>query len=392
MGWEILIALSIMMGLEFAIRGSWAPVLSARLLGPLKMTGKQAGWIYAMYPLMCIFAPLIAGQIVDRWIATEVFLGIAHFASGIALLFAARMTKFRGLLILIAIHCLFFSPTLGLVNSLTFTHLTNPKVEFFWVRLWGSVAWMLVGWCLSVWRRSGKLQFSGSDALLLGALLSFVMAIFCPIFLPHTPPPGGSASSWKPIIDFFSDTNILVFLGISLLVTTQLQFYYMATSKFLEDIGFNHANVPALMTVAQLAEIVTMAVVLPYVLPYIGYRWTLAIGPLLWCAMYLIYVLQRPRWLVIACMALHGLAFAFFLDAAVIYVNHVSPAEIRGTVQSVYVSITLGLGLFIGTHITGFTLDYFRHEEKTNWRRVFSVPCVTLILGSVAFILFFTDK
>ena len=109
------------MALEFAIRGSWAPVLSARLLGPLKMTGKQAGWIYAMYPLTCIAAPLIAGQIVDRWIATEWFLGAAHLVSGIALLAAARMTKFRWLLALIGIHCLFFSPTLGLVNSLTFS-------------------------------------------------------------------------------------------------------------------------------------------------------------------------------------------------------------------------------------------------------------------------------
>ena len=40
-----------MMGLEYAVWGAWMPVLAVRLLGPLKMTGKQTGWIYATFPL-----------------------------------------------------------------------------------------------------------------------------------------------------------------------------------------------------------------------------------------------------------------------------------------------------------------------------------------------------
>ncbi len=394
MTWQIYLALSTMMALEFAIRGSWAPVLSARLLGPLGMTGKQAGWIYAMYPLTCIAAPLVAGQIVDRWIATEWFLGGAHLISGLALLAAARMTQFRWLLSLIAIHCLFFSPTLGLVNSLTFTHLDNPEVEYFWVRVWASISWMAVGWTLSIWRRSGKFAFKGSDALLLGAILSFAMAVFCPLCLPHTPPPGGSdwASSWDPFVELLGNPNVLIFLGISLIASTQLQFYYFGTSKFLEDIGCRHANIPALMSVAQLAEIVATAQVLPLLLPRIGYQWTLAIGPLLWVAMYAVYVIQRPRWLVVASMGLHGFAFAFFFDAAIVYLNQIAPPEIRGTVQSLYTMVTLGLGLFIGTHFTGLVLDRYRSEGKYNWRAVFATPCITLALCALAFVVFFTEQ
>ncbi len=57
------IKLSAMMFLEYAIWGAWYPVLAARLLGPLKFSGKQTGWIYAAIPLGCIFMPLVAGQI-----------------------------------------------------------------------------------------------------------------------------------------------------------------------------------------------------------------------------------------------------------------------------------------------------------------------------------------
>jgi hypothetical protein len=392
--WQIYLALSTMMALEFAIRGSWGPVLSSRLLGPLGMTGRQAGWIYAMYPLTCIAAPLVAGQIVDRWIATEWFLGVAHLVSGLALLAAARATTFRWLLVLIGIHCLFFSPTLGLVNSLTFTHLSNPKVEYFWVRVWASISWMAVGWVLSLWRRSGKFAFQGSDALLLAAMLSFAMALFCVVCVPHTPPSGGSnwASVWAPLVEMLSHRNMLIFLAISLIATTQLQFYYMGTAPFLEAIGCRHANVPAIMTVAQVAEIVATAQVLPLVLPRIGYQWTLAIGPLLWAAMYTAYVIQRPRWLVVASMALHGFAFAFFFDAAIVYMNQVAPTAIRGTAQSLYIVVTLGLGLFLGTRLTGLVLDRCRVEGGHRWRAVFAGPCVVLTLCALAFIIYFTEQ
>jgi predicted MFS family arabinose efflux permease len=297
------------------------------------------------------------------------------------------------LLTLIGIHCLFFSPTLGLVNSLTFTHLSNPKVEYFWVRVWASLAWMAVGVVLSLWRRSGKLAFKGSDALLLAAFLSFGMAAFCATCVPHTPPSGGAhwAAAWDPLVAMLSQRSMLMLLGISLVATTQLQFYYMGTAPFLEAIGCRHANVPAIMTVAQVAEVAATAWAAPFVLKHIGYQWTLALGPLLWAAMYLTYVIQRPRWLVIASMALHGFAFAFFFDAAIVYVNQVAPTAIRGTAQSLYTVVTLGLGLFLGTHFTGFVLDRCRTAGGYRWRAVFATPCVTLVLCALAFVLYFTE-
>ncbi len=59
------IKLSAVMALEYAVWGAWMPVLAARLLGPLKFSGKQTGWIYATLPLACIVSPLISGQLAD---------------------------------------------------------------------------------------------------------------------------------------------------------------------------------------------------------------------------------------------------------------------------------------------------------------------------------------
>ena len=120
------------------------------------MNGKQLGWIYATLPLACIVAPMAAGQIVDRWMATEYYLAIAHLLGGLFLLAAARTNRFLPLFLLMLGHCLCFAPTLSQVNSLTFAHLPNPQVNYFRVRMWGAVSWVLIGWMLSLWRRSGK--------------------------------------------------------------------------------------------------------------------------------------------------------------------------------------------------------------------------------------------
>ena len=57
MTWALYLSLSAMMFLEYAIWGAWFPVLAARLLGPLKMTGKQTGWIYGALFLAFIISP-----------------------------------------------------------------------------------------------------------------------------------------------------------------------------------------------------------------------------------------------------------------------------------------------------------------------------------------------
>ena len=82
------------------------------------------------------------------------------------------------------------------------------------------------------------------------------------------------------------------------------------------------------MTMAQMATVVSMAVVLPYVFPHLGYRWTLVVGHVFWVCLYLVYVLQPPRWVIVASQGFQGLGFAFFFDGAIVYVNQVAPPEI----------------------------------------------------------------
>lgn len=262
-----------------------------------------------------------------------------HLLGGVFLLAAARATRFMPLFLLMLGHCLCFAPTLAMVNSLTFAHMPNPEVNYFRVRMWGAVSWVLIGWMLSLWRRSGKLQVKGADSLVLAAVCSFVMGLYC-FTLPHTPPAhtGAGALPFIKALSLFNQPTFLIFMVISFVVTTQLQFYYLGTSRFLEDIGTSHAAIPAAMSIAQVAQVVAMAAILPPIFAPLGYRWIMALGTGFWLVMFLLYACMKPRGLVVGSMALHGLAYAFFFDAAYIYINsalagrhpRLGPGALRG--------------------------------------------------------------
>ena len=378
------------MFLEFAVWGAWAPVLASHLVGPLKMTGKQTGWIYATLWLGCIVSPFIGGQIADRWVATEWFLAAVHLAGGVVLLLAARQHKFWGLFGLMSIYSLLYAPTLALVNSLMFSHLTDADTQSGRIRVWGTIGWIASGLALALWRRLAKLKVKGSDALVLAGVLSLLMGVFC-FLLPHTPPPEqpGNPLAFVDAFKMITDTNFLIFLIISFVVTTELQFYYVPTAPFLEDIGVQSKNVSAVMTLAQLAEIITMALLLPLLLPKIGFRWVLVIGVIAWPMRYIVFAMLRPLWLVISSLPLHGLGYTFFFFAGQMYVDRAAPPHIRASAQALIAVVTLGLGNFIGTQITGVVMDLFKKKGKFQWRPIFLVPCALTIACALAFVLFF---
>ena len=379
MDWPLYIQLSLMMFLQFAVWGAWSPVLAARLLGPLKFSGKQTGWIYGTVFLGCIISPLIAGQIADRWIATQWFLSGAHLVGGVLLLSAARRETFRPLLVVMGLYGLAFAPTLALVNSLMFRHLGQAGVSSFAVFVWGVVGWVLVGWALALWRRV-KGSGEGGDCLVLAALLSLVMGVYC-LFLPHTPAPGAE----QPLTEALSllkDPNFLVFLAVGFVLATQLQFYFLGTAQYLGDLGVQNRNIPAVMTIAQGAQVAAMAFMAFYekdLLSGIGFRWIFTIGVLMWLAMYGAYSAGKPRLLVISSQALHGLAYALFINVGFVYVDKVAPAgisKIASSAQGLYTVVIFGFGLFLGTQFTGIVMDRLKTPEgKFRWRAIYLVPC-----------------
>jgi len=392
----IALRLGMMMFLEYAIWGSWFSVLSAYLMNTLGFRGTQVGWIYSLLPLATIISPFFGGQLADRYFPTQKVIAVLSLAGGVLLILGSAVTSYSGLMLLMLVYCLIYAPTLALTNSIAFINLENSEKDFGRVRVWGTIGWIAAGLCLAGWRTVVKSSGGGAikgDTLLLAGFFSIIMGIMS-FGLPHTPPKKGEgAKPWAFLeaLKMLKDSDFLVFMVISFVVATELQFYYVLTAPYLTSaqIGVSESAVSGVMVIAQAAEILVMAILLPYFLPKYGIKRTMLIGVLAWPLRYIIFVIGTPAWLVITSLSLHGFCYVFFFTAAYIYVDMIAPKDIRASAQSLIAVVILGLGMFVGSIFSGWIQNLFTIEKVTAWRNVFLVPTGLTLLCALAFVFLF---
>ena len=392
---KLYFALSFVMFMEYAVWAAWMPVLAARLLGPLKMTGKQTGWIYATFPLACIFMPLVSGQLADKYVNTENILGVAHLLGAVLMFIAVRKTTFKSLFVVMFLYSICYAATLPLANSIMFHHLAknnlDPGVHSKWIFIWAPVAWAFIGWSLTGWRWIFKTGEQGRDCLYLAAILSVIMGVGC-FFLPDTLPAGSGTAPILQAMEMFTDANFLIFIAVSMVFFGLMQFYFLGTAPFMQDKGIPAKNVPASMGIAQAVQAVATVALMALFIDKFGTKWTLVIGATCWLILYIAYVKQKPRWIVVACQPFHGLAYVLFVIVGQIYANDLaskSSADIISSMQALLFAATTGVGLFLGTQSAGFIMDKFKKEEKFQWRQVFMVPGVIALVSILVLIFLF---
>ncbi|MEM9347706.1 MAG: MFS transporter [Planctomycetota bacterium] len=252
-----------------------------------------------------------------------------------------------GLIIWIMIaYMLCYMPTLGLGNSITFTHL--PQEQFPKARVWGTIGWIAAGLGL------GAVGWSDSlNIFWLGAVSSLMLGVYA-FTLPNTPPPAKD----KPLdvgsllmldaLKLLKSPPFAVFALCSFLICIPLAYYYGQTSNYLGAAGFKEAG--AAMTLGQMSEIIFMLLI-PFFFRKLGVKVMLLVGMGCWVLRYALFAMGAPdqvMWMLLMGIALHGICYDFFFVCGFIYTDKKAPTEIRGQAQSLLVFLTQGLGMFFG--------------------------------------------
>ena len=319
-----------MMFLQFAVYGLWLP-LAARFLsaptveGGLGFSDFQIGYIIAVAGAVgAIASPFIAGQIADRFFSTERFLGTLLIVSGILKFITAYQTTFESWVVLSILYALFYMPTLALSNSLAMTNLQDPKQEFPGVRVWGTIAWIVVSWAFPMIWLQTDLQFQWLppffkgdvvpmapgrmiDSFKISGILSIGYGIFCWTLLPHTPPRKDAKEKWAfaKAFGLVRRRSFAVLLAVALPISIVHFFYFMQTSKFLALRGLSDAYIMPVMSIGQFAEIAIIAL-LGKALSRFGFRIVISIGALAYALRYFIFsASDASLTVIIAAQGLH---------------------------------------------------------------------------------------
>jgi MFS family permease len=90
---------------------------------------------------------------------------------------------------------------------------------------------------------------------------------------------------------------------------------------------------------------------------------------------------------------LHGVCFDFFFMTGQLYADQEAPAHLRITAQGFLTFVTYGVGMFVGSLLSGVALDYFTqtnngvvtHDWRTFWLTCGGGAFVILIMVAAFF-------
>ncbi len=391
--------LSLMMLLQFAIWGFWAPVIAGHMQY-LEFTEFQMALVFGTTAFGSLLSPLIAGWIADRFVSAQYFAAASHFLSAGALFFTHRQTEFAPFWTAILIHAILYMPTVALTNAVAFRHLGESE-KFGAVRVWGTIGWIAVNWALARylahWEGQGMSGGKVGDSLLLAACVGVLMGVYC-LTLPKTPPAKEAKNPYAFLeaLSLMRNRNFAALLIISFLVAIELPFYYNLTFLFFTDaaagIGLPSSSATFAMTIGQVAEILVMLLLFPSI-RRLGMKTTILLGILAWPIRYTIFALGEPTWLVIGSQALHGVCYAFFFVGGMVAVERLSPSDIRASAQGLIVFATNGLGMLAGHFLSGWIHGRYKLPDGGyEWTWIYMVPIALTVVAAAAFFLLFNEN
>jgi len=111
---------------------------------------------------------------------------------------------------------------------------------------------------------------------------------------------------------------------------------------------------------------------------------------------YVLFALAAPSamfWLIALGILLHGVCYDFFFMTGQLYTDMQAPQNLRGAAQGLIIFLTYGVGMFIGSMLSGTAVDYFSHNAggavvrdwKAFWLSSSTGAFVILLMILVAF-------
>jgi nucleoside transporter len=408
------IRLFIMMVLEFFIWGAWLPMIFS-YLPSLKFTPAEQSWILNAFPFAAIVGMFFSNQFADRNFAAERFLAFSQLVGGLAILGCAYTQDFWVFFALMLVHCLLYVPTISITNSIAFANMKDPASEFGFVRMGGTIGWILAAWpftfILVDWQavetahttgfvdwlgtvlKSGltgdRLREATRWTFIVAGIASLTLALYS-LTLPHTPAKkaeeGAQSLAWLEALKLLKYPFMFVLWIVTFIDAFVHNCYFNWTSIFLgtsrEAGGVGMAGnwiMPA-MSVGQLAEIVTM-LFLGVTLKKLGWKWTMVVGVLGHAARFAVYAFfPQDQSLIVLVQILHGICYAFFFATVYIFVDEFFPKDARASAQGLFNVMILGLGPLVANSVCPYLMqEIFTKDKIVDFRSLFLVPCAVSI-------------
>ncbi|MFT3949242.1 MAG: nucleoside permease [Agriterribacter sp.] len=387
--------LMLMMFLEYFIWGAWYVTMGTYMGEHFKEDGidKIIGYAYSAMALATIFSPFFIGMIADRFFAAQRIMGFLHLGGAVLLYLTTTVTSSTVFPFVILLYALLYMPTIALSNSIAFGQMNDPGKQFPWIRVFGTLGWIVAGFVI------GSLKIEKANTtFLIAAAVSALLGLFS-FVLPDTPPKGKAADSsasgaiGADAFVLFKNKSYFIFFIAAILVCIPLSFYYGFANPFLNELNVNE---PAKKMILGQASEALFIIAIPFLFTRIGVKNMLLLGMVAWMLRYVCFAYGDAGsnlWMLYGGIILHGICYDFFFVTGYMYTEKKAGPKIKNAAQGLFTFATYGVGMLIGTWISGIVVNLYKHTDGGHdWMRIWFVPAYIAVAVLVYFLIFFKEK
>ena len=181
--------LAVMMFLQYFIWSAWYVTMGTYMKANLDASDVQIGYAFSALAIATMISPFFVGRIADRYFAAQRIIGILHLGGAVLLFFATKITGNTAFIAIILFYSLLYMPTIALTNSVAFAQMDDPGKQFPWIRVFGTVGWIVAGTIV------GNLEIEDNAATFyIAAAVSAMLGLYS-FFLPDTPPKAATTNA-----------------------------------------------------------------------------------------------------------------------------------------------------------------------------------------------------
>ncbi|MGJ1198813.1 MFS transporter [Sphingobacterium spiritivorum] len=398
------IRLSVMMFLEYVIKGAWFVTLGTYLAKNLQATGLEVANIFSTQSLGAVIAPFFIGFVADRYFNAERVLSVLHLIGAVLLFMMYKSASAAEFYPYVFVYFIAYMSSLALTNSISFRHLKDAKKQFPGIRVWGTVGWVLSGILISYIFHWDSPEAITSGALsytfLLASCCSLLLAVFSWI-LPKTPPVARNKEKSFRIADamglealaLLKNKGFLVFFLTAVVICIPISFYYQNTNPYLVSVGL--PNPTAKMALGQLSEALCLLLI-PFFFARFGYKKMILIGISAWILRYLLFAFgngDELSYMLITGIVLHGVCYDFMFVVGQIYTDTIAGERYKSSAQGLITVAMYGIGMLIGFWVAGYISDYLKAAYVSDfWWYLWITPAAIAAGCLLIFAVFFKEK
>jgi PPP family 3-phenylpropionic acid transporter len=317
---------------------------------------QQIGIIYAIGPLMSIFANILFGMASDKLRTIKKLLILLLFGQLVMISILLPVEHFAVVCLVMMGFYFFQTPINPLTDSMILLSSQYTGKPYALIRIFGSLGFAATAYSLGL-----LLKHIGSNWTMPLALLTIAITL-CLVFGLKDYQATSRKMDFSGFFKLLRQRNIVIFFLLVLAISIPHRMNEGFLAVTMRHLGASDSLVGLSWLMSSLSEIPVL-----FLLGKYGHKFKelplLMIASIMYAVrLWFVSDIQDPRW-ALAAQAMHSITFGIYFSTALRYISRIIPDEFRASGQAVYAVVWTGLAGAISGFFGGFIYEQFGRES-----------------------------